>query len=406
VLILPIQPIEVLSKGLRNESQHNPDEVDHPVNMPVRGIRGFQWPPPSSTAAEPPITLMLTPLTTTVLSYLAEHRRECPICTIELAPNDFVAIFSCCNTAAHVTCVSAYLNTPPPGRVRKGRDECMWCRTQITAGRRLNRVINPISCQAWKEQENFAVPEGLQVMTWPQEIDISPRVIGPRPRAVHHAPPARNTPVSNHDRLTRIASILAPQPDQARAAWLRVRFPPTHDQTSREELDAMTAELAAHEAEMAAATARRLDIDTATIEEALLTSPWLREDAIEAGLIPPDPVQRANDVPEQSEQTMSGGPLQEPVNQENLAVQQRPETPIRPEWFEQTDRLQHEGEGQQNFMWDHETLHIDYPVPGVGARGDDDLDSLTVEVGGPVRPPLLAGPLQEITERYAHFLDG
>ncbi|KPI39565.1 uncharacterized protein AB675_3455 [Cyphellophora attinorum] len=418
--------------------------------MPAQEPRGFVWPHPCSAAAKAWPTLQLTPITPTILNSLSEHRRDCPICTIEFAPDNFVTIFSCCSTAAHVTCLSAYLNTPPHDRLNAGREECIWCRTKITVGRRLNRVVDPGPCRAWTEQQNFEVPKDLQSKTWPLVIDVSPRVIDPRPRAVHRAPPAPNIQRESDDNPPRLTyfpsnttsvpdnaarpnffiwpqayytrseidgitsrSIAAPVPDDA--ARPRVLFPPPQNHAPREEPDGMVAE---HEAEMAAA-ARAADYPhAALIEEYLLQQPEQRDLFIQDGMIPPnpDPGQPENDVSERLAPALNGGPVQEPNNQEAFPFHRQFERPARPDWFERLDWHGRERERQQASTWDFSILPDGYfDLPGLGARTDDDLDSLAAEVGspgGPVQPQqpylqaLLAGSVQEVSDRYAELLDG
>jgi len=111
-----------------------------------------------ATPSKPPIRLILSRATTESIEVLDDHKRECPACQLEFETDDFMAVISCCGTAMHATCLSAWVNSQTYHKSRA----CMKCRRAIDARRPLNNVVSPVSDQNWDEGADLKAPETLK----------------------------------------------------------------------------------------------------------------------------------------------------------------------------------------------------------------------------------------------------
>lgn len=116
--------------------------------------------PPTTTAAPatPPIMLILTRATSESIEALDVHKRECPACQLEIEPDNFMAVITCCDTAMHAACLSAWVNSQTYSKSRT----CMKCRRSIDARRLLNNVVPPVSDQNWDDGAELNAPDSLK----------------------------------------------------------------------------------------------------------------------------------------------------------------------------------------------------------------------------------------------------
>ena len=117
-----------------------------------------QPPPRPSGPTTPQIILVLSRATQESIDALAEHKRECPACQLEFEPDNFMAVISCCDTAMHATCLSAWVNSQTYSKSKT----CMKCRRAIDARRPLNTVIPPVSDKNWDEGADLNAPETVK----------------------------------------------------------------------------------------------------------------------------------------------------------------------------------------------------------------------------------------------------
>ncbi|KEF52601.1 uncharacterized protein A1O9_11444, partial [Exophiala aquamarina CBS 119918] len=110
----------------------------------------------SSTANQ--IKLVLSRATQESIDALPEHKRECPACQLDFERDNFMAIISCCNTAMHATCLSAWVNSATYAKSKT----CMKCRRAIDARRPLNAVVPPVNDQIWDEGVDLDAPEAIK----------------------------------------------------------------------------------------------------------------------------------------------------------------------------------------------------------------------------------------------------
>ena len=104
------------------------------------------------------IKLVLSRATSDSIESLDELKRECPACQLDFEPDNFMATISCCGTAMHATCLSAWVNSQTYQKSRA----CMKCRKSIDARRPLNTVVPPVSDQNWDEGADLNAPESLK----------------------------------------------------------------------------------------------------------------------------------------------------------------------------------------------------------------------------------------------------
>ncbi|KAK5064518.1 hypothetical protein LTR84_000351 [Exophiala bonariae] len=104
------------------------------------------------------IKLILSRATQDSIDALVEHKRECPACQLDFEPDNFMAIISCCDTAMHATCLSAWVNSQTYAKSKT----CMKCRRAIDARRPLNSVVPPVSDQNWDDGADLNAPEAVK----------------------------------------------------------------------------------------------------------------------------------------------------------------------------------------------------------------------------------------------------
>ncbi len=157
-----IPPPLPLSQGLPiMPLQRNLAQVQPPQAVPV---------PPTSIRRKGAITLSLSRAVDESIEDLPEHKRECPACQLEFEPDNYLAVISCCGTAMHATCFSAWVNSQTYSKTKV----CMKCRKAIDARRALNNVVPPVTDKSWDEGVDFDAPSHVTANT-KTEIDISGR---------------------------------------------------------------------------------------------------------------------------------------------------------------------------------------------------------------------------------------
>ncbi|EHY52560.1 hypothetical protein HRR83_006949 [Exophiala dermatitidis] len=114
--------------------------------------------PPASIPSKAAIVVTLSRATPESIGSLEEHKRECPACQLEFEPDNFMAVISCCDTAMHVACLSAWVNSQTYAKSKT----CMKCRRSIDARRPLNHVVPPVNDKTWDEGGNFDAPEHVK----------------------------------------------------------------------------------------------------------------------------------------------------------------------------------------------------------------------------------------------------
>jgi hypothetical protein len=131
---------------------------------------------------------------------LPEHKRECPACQLEFEPDNYLAVISCCGTAMHATCFSAWVNSQTYSKTKV----CMKCRKSIDARRALNNVVPPVTDKSWDEGVDFDAPPHVTIDT-KTEIDISGRSESMYRRMAHlRRDPAyyrRRAPILNENEI-------------------------------------------------------------------------------------------------------------------------------------------------------------------------------------------------------------
>jgi len=120
--------------------------------LPTEPVRR---PAPPSRAG---ITLTLSRATAAAIEELPEHKRECPACQLEFEPDNYVAKISCCGTAMHAACLSAWVNSQTYSKNKV----CMKCRRAIDARRALNHVVPPVNDKSWDEGADLNAPPNLK----------------------------------------------------------------------------------------------------------------------------------------------------------------------------------------------------------------------------------------------------
>ncbi|KAK4937809.1 hypothetical protein LTR10_021612 [Elasticomyces elasticus] len=138
----------------------DPSRVAHTSNASTEGISSHRRSAPTMPGVPPkPATrLVLSRATTESVQALGEHKKECPACQLEFEPDNYMAVISCCDTAMHATCLSAWVNSQTYTKSRA----CMKCRRGIDARRTLNGVVAPVSDQSWDDGVDLNAPESLK----------------------------------------------------------------------------------------------------------------------------------------------------------------------------------------------------------------------------------------------------
>jgi hypothetical protein len=143
-----------------NSFTNDPRELSRLMNLTANLRPPPQAYAPVETAASTAnqIKLVLSRATQESIDALAEHKRECPACQLEFEPDNFMAIISCCDTAMHATCLSAWVNSQTYAKSKT----CMKCRRAIDARRPLNSVVPPVSDKSWDEGADLNAPEAVR----------------------------------------------------------------------------------------------------------------------------------------------------------------------------------------------------------------------------------------------------
>ena len=126
--------------------------------------------PPPPAPRKGGISLTLSRANPTSIEELPEHKRECPACQLEFESDDYLAVISCCGTAMHAACMSAWVNSGTYAKTKV----CMKCRKLIDARRALNQIVPPVTDKSWDRGPDFTAPETVQAGTKIQ-FDISGR---------------------------------------------------------------------------------------------------------------------------------------------------------------------------------------------------------------------------------------
>lgn len=167
---LPIAPR--FMGGLHYQGEGLPYH-NHPIPRgPTSNVRFHQIPPnrPPLPTVKPAVVLVLRRATPATISDLPEHKQECPACQLDFEPDNYVANISCCDTAMHATCLSAWVNSQTYAKVKV----CMKCRKGIDARRTLNNVVPPVTDKIWDEGVDLNAPQSLAADAV-IELDISAR---------------------------------------------------------------------------------------------------------------------------------------------------------------------------------------------------------------------------------------
>ncbi|RMD44201.1 hypothetical protein DV735_g899, partial [Chaetothyriales sp. CBS 134920] len=127
-------------------------------------------PAPPTPAQRSGISLVLSRANANSIEQLAEHKRECPACQLEFEANDYLAVISCCGTAMHAVCISAWVNSQTYAKTKV----CMKCRKPIDARRPLNNVVPPVTDKSWDRGQEFTAPDSVGDDT-KLELDVSGR---------------------------------------------------------------------------------------------------------------------------------------------------------------------------------------------------------------------------------------
>lgn len=117
------------------------------------------------------ISLVLSRASEESIEALDEHKRECPPCCLEFEPNNFMAVITCCNTAMHARCLSAWVNSQAYAKNRV----CPKCRRPIDAKYALGKIMAPVSDKEWDEGSDFNAPESFKEDT-KIELNITARI--------------------------------------------------------------------------------------------------------------------------------------------------------------------------------------------------------------------------------------
>lgn len=148
--------------------------LQHTHNLNANAIPSHRRPTSAMTSgpgpAKPATRLVLTRASTESIQALDEHKKECPACQLEFEPDNFLAVISCCGTAMHATCLSAWVNSQTYTKSRA----CMKCRRAIDARRALNGVVAPVSDQNWDDGVDLNAPESLKADS-KIELNVSAR---------------------------------------------------------------------------------------------------------------------------------------------------------------------------------------------------------------------------------------
>ncbi|EXJ81313.1 hypothetical protein A1O3_07603 [Capronia epimyces CBS 606.96] len=150
---------------------HQEDGHPHPPSLSTNEFPpSRRSPPTASIPVKPAIVLTLSRATSESIGALEEHKRECPACQLEFESDNFMAVITCCDTAMHASCLSAWVNSQTYAKSKT----CMKCRRLIDARRPLNNVVPPVNEKTWDEGGSFDAPEHLKGDA-KIELDVSPR---------------------------------------------------------------------------------------------------------------------------------------------------------------------------------------------------------------------------------------
>ncbi len=139
---------------------HEHMATTHPTNPAARPptVQGRPATMTTPASGKPATMLILSRATTKSIEALDEHKKECPACQLDFEPDNFMALITCCGTAMHATCLSAWVNSQTYSKSRT----CMKCRRAIDARRVLNNVVPPVSDKSWDEGADLNTPESLK----------------------------------------------------------------------------------------------------------------------------------------------------------------------------------------------------------------------------------------------------
>lgn len=127
--------------------------------------------PSGSIRRKGAITLTLSRASEASIEELPEHKRECPACQLDFEKDNYLAVISCCGTAMHAVCFSAWVNSQTYSKTKV----CMKCRKAIDARRPLNNVVPPVTDKSWDEGVEFDAPPHVGPDT-KTELDVSGRM--------------------------------------------------------------------------------------------------------------------------------------------------------------------------------------------------------------------------------------
>jgi hypothetical protein len=143
--------------------QRHPVSVQPPQSVPVPV-------PAANIRRKGAIILTLSRADEESIEALAEHKRECPACQLEFETGNYLAVISCCGTAMHAPCLSAWVNSQHYSKAKV----CMKCRKPIDARRAMNNIVPPVTDKSWDMGVDFDAPPHVTAEN-KTEIDISGR---------------------------------------------------------------------------------------------------------------------------------------------------------------------------------------------------------------------------------------
>ena len=191
---------------------HDPSRMPHAPSYSMTEPSPVRREPPAPVPGRSVIMLILSRATAESIKALVEHKKECPACQLELEPDNFMAVITCCDTAMHATCLSAWVNSQTYSKSKT----CMKCRRSIDARRLLNNVVPPVSDKNWDEGAELNAPESLK---GDAKIELN---VSAKPDRGHYNRRMRNAYSSYRSRPANL-----PLPDQlspdARRAIVRLR---------------------------------------------------------------------------------------------------------------------------------------------------------------------------------------
>ena len=151
-------------------SPTSPPYVPAQMQSPGVHVPAHATPPAQSNRRKPGITLTLSRANDDSIAALPEHKRECPACQLDFETDNYLSVISCCGTAMHVNCLSAWVNSATYAKTKI----CMKCRKVIDARRPMNNMVPPVTDKIWDEGVDFNAPEHVGKET-KIELDITGR---------------------------------------------------------------------------------------------------------------------------------------------------------------------------------------------------------------------------------------